>query len=308
VERPPTFTLCCVLDDDPRFFVEIVLWVMCVQRSLPAERFRPVVYVVGAVPADLLAWLRLRGIETRPTERALDGSPHCNKILPFFDAHETDYTIVCDTDLYFVADPSGFLASGRFRAPPNNHCHPPAWVLRSVLAASGIGRPYRPGMALFPDAGSRETHINNISAGLVLAPSAKSRVFAELWLKWAKWLIDHRNLLEEWALHVDQVGFMLAVEELGEDVELLPPQVNAILHILDEIESPYALHLSTAHIPNFPERFNADRTLMTNGFPDGVRDRVEALNHAIASAMAVLLALPSTQPHIDKFLNPAWRR
>jgi hypothetical protein len=307
-KRSPTFALCCIVDEHPRFYVEFVLWAICVRNSLP-ERFRPFVYSIGEVPRDLLDWAGEFGVQAVLAAPVVEGSPHSNKIAPFFDDHGAEFTIVCDTDLFFVADPGELLTSNRFRAAPNNHCNPPPRIFQSILAASGLDRPYRPGVALFKGGeGLRETHINNISAGIVVAPSERAAELAEKWRKWAAWLVKNRGLLEAWGVHVDQVAFALAMEELDEDVEFLPPQINVILHLLGEISTCYALHLTTGHLPAFPHLLNADRTLATDGLAEGVRARLDGLNDGILEAVEVIRALPSTRDHLDKFLNPAWRR
>jgi hypothetical protein len=264
---------------------------------------------MDAVPTELTAWANSQGVEIRRASAVVQGSPHSNKIAPFLDQHETDFLIVCDTDLFFIDDPSAILTTDRFRAPPNNHCNPPPRIFRRILDACGLGRPYRPGMALFKGAhGQRETHINNISAGVVVAPQSRYADFAAKWRKWAAWLVDNRHLLERWAVHVDQVAFALALEELGEDVEFLPPQMNTILHLFEEISDCVAVHLTTGHIPAFPQRFNPDRTLTTDGLVETMAERVGRLNTCIGEATHVIHALPSTRAHWHKFHNPAWRR
>lgn len=307
--RARTFALCCVVDENPRFYVELVLWVICVRRNLPGN-FRPVLYAVGAIPGDLLAWAGEMGVQVIPTRQLVEGSPHSNKIAPFFDHHHgTDFTIVCDTDLFFLNDPSGLLTTDRFRAAPNNHGNPPPRIFQALLEASGLDRPYRPGLALFNGSqGLRETHINNISAGIVAAPSARAADLAAPWRRWATWLVQNRGLLENWAVHVDQTAFALAMEEMREDVEFLPPQVNTILHLLGEISTCYALHLTTGHIPAFPQMFNADHTMVTDGLQEGVKAGLERLNNAVREAVEVIRTLPSTRDHLEKFLNPAWVR
>lgn len=306
----PTFTLACVVDSNPRLQVELVLWSICATRCLPPQRYRLLVYHVGALPGDLADWVGTQGIETRALSAPLvTGSPHCNKIAPFLDAHETDYSIVCDTDLYFVDDPQPFFLSDRLRAPPNNHCNPPPHVFKNILRESGLNRHYRPGVALFRGKrGMRETHLNNISAGIIAVPRRLRAAFAELWLKWAKWLVTHASLLEVWAVHVDQVACTLALEELGEDVEILPPQANAILHLLPEIETVYALHLSTGHIPQFPSRFFPNGQLSAEGLSEGAAKACATLNRCIADASRTIDMLPSLQRHRHTFLNPQWRR
>ncbi len=308
-ERAPIYTLCCVVDANPRFYVELVLWALCVKHYLPSDRFHAIVYTVGSVPRDLIDWVTGMGMKIRATSTVIEGSPHCNKIMPFFGEHSSDFTIVCDTDLFFVNDPSVFLTTDRFRAAPNNHCNPPPHVFQSILAACGLGRPYRPGIALFRGlGGQRETHINNISAGIVVAPSLRCNELALKWKKWAQWLVENRYLLGDWSVHVDQVAFALALEELQEDVEFLPPQVNATLHLFGEISTCFAVHLTTGHIPAFPHLFNPDRTLKTEGLSEGMANGLVRLNFCIEEATQAIAELASTREHWGKFLNPLWLR
>ena len=302
------FCLCTVVDHHPRFHVELVLWTICASRYLPQELFHLVVYFVGDPPRDLADWLAERDVEVRTMEPIIPDSPHCNKIGPFLEAHRSEFTAVTDTDLFFVADPSPLFNSRRFRAAPNNAANPPAHIFKKLLEAAGLKRGYRPTLAVFKGGSMRETHLNNISAGLIVAPAERRVEFAEIWRKWAHWLVQNRTLMESWAVHVDQVAFALAMEELGEDVEFLPPQVNIVLHILGEIATAYAFHISSAHVPEFASRFNPDRTLSPVGLEPGLSATIQRLNQCIDEAAEVIGILPSTRVHFDKFLNPDWRR
>jgi len=304
------FALCCVIDRHPRFYVELILWTICAKRHLPSEdTFRLIVYFVDSAPDDLLDWLQQRSVETRQTVTIVPGSPHCNKIAPFLDQHPAEFTAVTDSDLFFVANPSRLFTLPRFRAPPNNHCNPPPDIFKALLSASGLERPYRAGMALHKGSkGLRETHINNISAGFVAAPKDRCGLLGQTWTKWANWLVANHPLLDRWTGHIDQVGFALAMEDIGEDVELLPAQTNTILHSLEELVTVYAFHLSTGHIPRFPQRFNSDRTLNTSNVHESVALAISRLNACIKEAIETISILSSTKEHLDKFLNPRWMR
>lgn len=247
---PSSFTIACVIDEYPRFYVELVLWVICARRYLPPDRFRIVVYSVGEEPVDLADWLRINGIEIRRTTTVVEG-PAATSLPPSSiitrPIARSYAMLTCSSSVIWpIYCPLG--ASARRR---NNHSVPPPRIFKSLLAASGLDRGYRPGVALFRgEEGIRETHINNISSGVVVAPGARSRDFARLWKKWAMWLVEHNHLLESWAFHVNQLSFALTMEELREDVEFLPPQVNTILHLLPEIATVRAFHLTTGHIPS----------------------------------------------------------
>jgi hypothetical protein len=298
-----------VVDSHPRFFTELILWAHCVDKFIPKENFAVVVYFVGDEQPSLANWLSSKGISHKTTRPVVSGSPHSNKIAPFLDEYATDYTIVVDVDLFFVRDPSILFNSDGLRAAPNNHCNPPEWIYKEILMASGLNRPYRPGFALYPGKlRRRETHINNISAGIVGLPRSKSRSFACRWRHWAEWLVANRSVLKEWAVHVDQVAFCLATEDIQEDVEFLPPQVNTILYSLGEISTVYAFHLTSGHIPAFPHLFNSDKTMNSSGFSQGVIEAIEMLNGCIVEAVRDMSSLSPTRDHLVNFLNPQWIR
>jgi hypothetical protein len=302
-------TLATVIDLHPRFRVELILWATCVDAAIPRADFRPLVYFIDEAPSDLAQWLDRRGIEHRIAASPVPLSPHCNKLLPFLDSQPTDHVVFADADLYFVANPAGLIAPGTIQAAPNNHCNPPGRVFRELLAAVGLAHAYLPGVSLMANAdGSRETYLNNISAGIVGMPAATAAEFAPRWMEKARWLIAHRHLLGPWAVHVDQVGFALAMAERNEQVLFLPPQANLVLHMLAQCDTAYAFHLTTGHVPHFPARFHPDGQLSDADASPTMKNSLGVLNACIACAREEILRLPSTRNHIDMFLNPSWLR
>jgi len=305
----PKFTLACVVDAQPRFYPELVLWLTCVQRHLPPTLFRPVVYIADGVPDELTRWVTAKGVETRRFEPPIPTAPHCNKIVPFLDARGSDYVVVTDADVYFVGDISVFFRSRRIRAVPNSHNVPPPRIFRRVLEQAGYGRRYRPGLSLLPGPeGGRETFVANLNGGLIALPRAVMRAFAPIWLERARWLDARRALLESWSVHVDQVAFALATEDCGEEMEFLPAQASAIPQILPQLETVLAFHLSSAHAPQFPALFTPSHRLDVSTFAPAATTSVARLNAAIDLALAEIEALPAARAALPTFLNPNWRR
>jgi len=303
--------LACVVDRHPRFYVELVLWAHCVHRHLPRDRVRPVVYFVGEVETELSAWLASLGIESRASRVVVDGSPHCNKIHPFLEPEARAFatTIVTDVDVYFLADPLPLIRQDHVSAAPNMHCSPPPGIYRKILQRCMPGKVARPSLSIFPDDdGLRETFDTNINGGVVSIPGADANAFAERWCFWARWLVEHRDLLGAWAVHVDQVGFALAIEESGRLHHPLPPNANAMLELLPQLENLYAAHLTTGHIPKFASRFGADRHLDADGYRPGVRAAVERLNACVDAALEDIGRLRPTRDYRHMFLNPYWTR
>jgi hypothetical protein len=301
--------IATVVDRHPRFRIELILWALCVHKALPARDFRRVVYFIDEAPADLTGWLEDRGFEWRLVAAPARQSPHCNKLLPFLEEQPTDYVLVTDADLYFVANPAALVAASAIQAAPNNHCNPPGHVFRDLFRHAGLEHAYKPGISLMEGSGGhRETYLNNISAGIVCMPSAQAPSFASMWLEKAQWLIKNRGLLGPWAIHVDQVGFALAMAERDDQVLFFPPQTNIILHMLPSLDTAYAFHLTTGHVPQFPSRFLAKGLLSDDGVSSPMKVAIGVLNESIAHAREEILRLPTTVASIDMFLNPTWQR
>lgn len=293
-----------------RLMGEVVLWAICVTRNLPRRQFTPLVYAVGdGVPADLAEWLRGLGIIVKNVSSPVAGVPHCNRLVAFFDPPDVEYVIATDADLYFTANPAElFGQEPLLRAAPNNASNPPPRIFRRIFDEIGRGWNVRPWLTpQVPASGARETHINNISAGIVALPQTKCRDFASAWMRWAGWLNERRMLLEGWSGHIDQAAFALACEERGEDVVFLPPQANLVLHLLPHVDMIYALHISSAHVPAFAGRFH-DHHLTTEGLAPFAAEAVSRLNDCIDEALVAMRSIPSIKETEQMFMNPSWVR
>ena len=304
--------LSCVVDNHPRFLVEAILWATCCKSYLSRSIYDISVHFVDIWPERIVSHFGSLGINCIKNDALLPDARHCNKIIPLLSDADTggyDYKIVTDTDLYIVKDIGDFLKSGRVRVAPNNHCNPPLHLFDAIVREAGLPNAARPGISLFGGPGGwRETHINNMSAGIVCIPSAIRRRIAERWLHWARWLLEHRQMLQSWSVHVDQVALCLAMEEAGEDIEFLPPQTNAVLNLLATVSNVYAFHITSAHIPQYRRAFRRDKTLKAGFFGKAVGIPMEKLNDAIREAVDVAQRFEETRDFLPNFHNPAWRR
>jgi hypothetical protein len=200
-----------------------------------------------------------------------------------------------------VADPAHLITrpDGIFAAP-NNGGNPPREVFLQLLASQGLNRLYRPVVAPVCRMGRvRETHVNNISAGVIALPGSTASDFSDQWLYWANWLCDRRDLLGPWGIHVDQVSFALTCEAAGLDVSFLPPQANLVLHLIEQVESIYALHISRAHMASYTEWFGADGKLSVPNVKGDVPVGVRRLNACIERLPAALEEIGLDEATID---------
>jgi hypothetical protein len=175
-------------------------------------------------------------------------SPHSNKIRALLEwqSGAPGRVVFTDVDVVFSCPlPLEHIhssAAGKLVDQPN----PPLNVLWAVFAEAGIAPP-----AEVPAAGIRrgapfafETLPGNFNGGLYIVAAACVDPLGKRWAYWARWLLDRLDLLERWRVHVDQVSFCLAVNELGVPLQTLGAEWNYPAHHLDTPVSiePYIVH------------------------------------------------------------------
>lgn len=112
------------------------------------------------------------------------------------------------------------------------------------------------GLSLFKGQATRETLGTNVSCGVVWIPPTL-HTFWDAWENAARWLVAHRDLMGKFAIHVDQVAVAMALQQTTPKFRHLPAQTNAILELLPSLQNPYALHLTSGHIPKYPDWFDS---------------------------------------------------
>jgi len=85
------------------------------------------------------------------------------------------------------------------------------------------------------------------------------------------------------------------------------PQINAILHILNEVDNVYALHLSKVIFLNFQNAFVMIELSLQMVFPKTWFIPLR-LNGCIKETVELISTFPSTKVNMECFLNPQWKR
>lgn len=292
--------LCCIVDNHPRFYWEYLVWVLCADKYVDRTKVDLKAYFINGCPADLVHFGDKHGVIAAVKDTFSHESPHCNKILPTLDEenYEYDHIIVTDTDLFIVDDVTVYCNEQDIRLAPNNHNNPPSELYQRIFNAIGFGN-IRGGVALFTNqTGTRESYVNNNSGGILLLPKKHYSTFPEKWAKWANYLIANRALLARWAIHVDQVSLAIAMEEIGQDINFLPPQVNCVLELLPQLNNVMAFHLAKTHRERFDAWFNEDNTLKSNVFSPFIARSIKRLNEEIREANDLSVKLPSLIQYI----------
>jgi SAM-dependent methyltransferase len=240
-------TFSCVIDEDPRFHLEALRWYASLTSVAGVDPSDLVVHVVGPTDSDALEVLRARGVTVRPVAAYDARSPHCNKVagaLALASAGVDGHAVLTDADTVFCEDPRALdlrgdcVASKTVDAP-----NPPLDVLASIFDRADVELP--PIVPLDFDPGL-ETVEGNSNGGLYLVPGHLLEQVATAWDRWARWMLEHVELLGPHAVFVDQVAMALALRDDGIADERLGPRWNLPTHVPgwlpDDVEAPASIH------------------------------------------------------------------
>lgn len=229
---PRSTAYSCVLDHDPIYAAQCFIWVNClleIQQAPPENIF---IHHTGLGKTDFADWLKSRGINLVKIEPYDSRSPHCNKLqqLTTFTKNTFDRVVLMDCDTAWVGHaplPTWGPVAGKIVT----YANPPESILASIFHEAGLGEPdWRPvSVPRGPDA--QRSDRNNLNGGVYVLEGKLIPQIDPLWRKWANWCLDHRQLFGSFGVHVDQVGFALALRELGMSAELLPIQWNYSIHL-----------------------------------------------------------------------------
>lgn len=272
--------MCCVVDDHPRFHLEVLRWFVSLTDMAGVDPRDLVVHVVGSGSSDALAHLEKHGVVVRSIEPFDPRSPHCNKIagaLRMAREGVEGVVVLCDTDVVLLEDPRSIsLVAGSIGGKVVDTPVPPIEVLHNIFAVAGIPTP--PAISL-PWGEKESTVAGNSNGGLYLVPASLLPRLATAWETWARWLLDRRHLLLDWTFHADQVAMVLALTAEGIDTSQLDVRWNTPVHDLSRIPadppSPAGIH--------YHQEVDSQGHIRTTGHPS-IDVQIERVNRAVARA------------------------
>ncbi len=218
-----------VVDGDPRFAnqTHIFLTTLLAAGVSPHDIVAQVTPSVVPVMRSMIAGFGVRQVALHPI---LDRA-YCNKIAQYDALLDTDadFIILCDTDLAFLDDLRSLFDPDAVRAKPVDLPNPPLAVLEQIRAAMGIAT--EPRIVPTDCKPSAYTYATNCNGGLYIIPRAHLASIAAHILPETQAIADHIDLLGQWAIHLDQVGFAMTMLRLGLDVREIPGAYNFPMHL-----------------------------------------------------------------------------
>ena len=108
-------------------------------------------------------------------------------------------------------------------------------------------------------------------------PGPLLAVLSEAWGRWALWLLDHSDLLDAWAVHVDQVAMALALAAEGIGVLDLDSRWNVPTHI----PNYFPADASIPAVIHYHDQVDQIGLLKSTGIAN-IDNRIEEANAALA--------------------------
>jgi Methyltransferase domain len=208
--------VACVVDDQPRFHLEALRWFACLTEVAGVDASDLIVQVVGSLASEPLLYLERQGASIRRIDRFDARSPHCNKIagaLSLAQDARKGVAVLTDADTAILDDPRQIeRPHTSLSAKTVDSALPPVEVLTRIFKTAGV--PIPPEVALRQGSEQR-TLRGNCNGGMYLLDAALLPTVAAAWATWAEWLLDRNELLEDWAVHVDQVAMALVLAAEG---------------------------------------------------------------------------------------------
>ena len=244
---PSAGKLSCVVDTDLRFHLEAVRWFATLSGLAGVKPSDLVIHAVDGCDSEILQYLRDCGVTVRSVERFDQRSPHCNKISGALALSAMEFegvAVLTDSDVVFLEDPRKTkLPDTSVASKTVDGANPPLRTLRATFTAAGLSRSELWPVEWEP---SEATLAGNANGGLYVIPRTLLPRVSAAWAHWARWLLDHIDLLAERAVNVDQVAMAMALAAEGIDPMRLEIRWNFPTHKPDRIagskESPAVIH------------------------------------------------------------------
>lgn len=231
----PAVAWSCLIDETPEIRASVLPWIASLIGCAGIDPSRIRLHHVCSLPIEVAALARDLGIATIRADPFDTRHPHTNKIRQCAtDFGDADTVVLCDVDVAFTAPPPFERIGAAVAGKPVDRPNPPLEVLERVFAAAGLTPPAAISAGYTGKNGAHvpfETLPGNYNGGIyVLAHDAVAPV-GQAWERWAAWLAEDQRLPARWSVHIDQVAFCLAVNDLGIDLQTLGPEWNFPLHL-----------------------------------------------------------------------------
>ena len=276
--------VACVVDHDARFHDEVLRWFACLVNLACVPATDLLVLSVEGTRSAATETLEREGVRVCDVARLEGIDRYCNKIAGMRSAADLGdrAVVLTDCDLAFLDDPRRLFVAGALAAKEVDTPNPPISILTRILNEARLPLPKLSQLALVPREHTLDGYMNG---GLYAGDASILRPLVPVWERWARWLTERIELLQEWAMHVDQTAMLLATTELATPLHALDIAWNCPTHLKRELPS-----LATVHALHYHRAVDArgHLKLTHNVTVNAAIARVNAVFDDIRSGMGAL--------------------
>jgi FkbM family methyltransferase len=205
-----------------------MVWAWTATQLAGIDPRQLVVHLIDGCDDRLRRDLERIGVRCIPVRPFPNGTPMCNKLVQLESETLLSHprVVLSDCDIAWLAPVEAHLFGEQPRAKVVDFANPPFELLEPLFREAG-----------FPDAaistasiGNQPTFHNNCNGGLYLLSAGWLRRLREPWTRWLDWVEARTAQLGPYGVHMLQISFALAMEELGSRVEHLPLEYNFPTH------------------------------------------------------------------------------
>lgn len=252
----------CVVDATPVLYHQVMVWAWTAVALADIAPAQLLVHLVDGCDPRLRRDLEALGVRCVSVRGFGAGTPMCNKLVqlesPALAGRER--LVLSDCDLAWCAPIAATAFGDRPRAKVVDFANPPFELLAPLFAEAGFPAARTTTVSI----GGDLTFHNNCNGGLYLLSSEWLRRLREPWPRWLAWVEARADRLGRWAIHMFQVAFALALEELGTAVDHLPLAANVPTHSPAVAACAISGEIGALH---FHRAFDTDGELASTGHP-----------------------------------------
>lgn len=250
----------CVVDAAPALYHQTMVWAWTATQLAGVDPRQLVVHLIDGCDDRLRRDLEAIGARCIPVRPFPNGTPMCNKLVQLESDTLLSHprVVLSDCDIAWIAPIDAHLFGEQPRAKVVDFANPPFELLQPLFREAG-----------FPDAersttsiGNQMTFHNNCNGGLYLLSGGWLRRLREPWTRWLDWVEARTAQLGPYGVHMFQISFALAMEEIGARVEHLPLEYNFPTHTDRTAECPAGGDIRALH---FHRAYDASGLLTPTG-------------------------------------------
>jgi hypothetical protein len=271
----PAVMYSCVIDAQPLYLFQGMVFARTLMESAGVPPEAIVVHLIEGVPTSAERALRELGVCTVATHPFDPRHPYSNKLVQLRTEvlRESDYAVLCDSDLAFAGDIKAWIDGDRLRAKPVDYARPPLATWRSLLKTFGFAEDVPCTAATHS---GEATYANNFNGGLYIIPQRVLEALRQTWPEWNRRLLQERAMLGRYFVHTDQIALGLALAELGHVGEPLPLELNLPTHLA---LPPHYVLTAPPRVLHYHKRIDLGGRLVATGnaLVDGAIHQVNAV-------------------------------